>query len=283
MGDLGIDTTVTLVDDGRYRARMSRDWEIWGPMGGYLASFALRAAGAHCGRPRPASIVGHFLGVGDFDHDIEIRCETLREARTATSVRATISQGDRALFDAFVWGVADELLGLDHHDWPAPDVDDWRDCPTVDERLAAMGETRNSPYRFWDNFDERPTSWRHDWMERQTGDADPEWHEWLRFQPSPTFSDPWADACRLLILVDVGSWPAVQGYHNQQQVIAPSIDIACHFHRPAAHSEWLLTRGHSPSASEGLIGAQMQVWDDAGSLLANGVSQLLCRPVPAAT
>ena len=46
MGDLAADTAVTEVGEGRYTARLSRDWEIWGPMGGYVAATALRAAGA---------------------------------------------------------------------------------------------------------------------------------------------------------------------------------------------------------------------------------------------
>ena len=35
----------TAVDgtDGSYRAVLSKDWEIWGPMGGYVAAVALRA------------------------------------------------------------------------------------------------------------------------------------------------------------------------------------------------------------------------------------------------
>jgi acyl-CoA thioesterase II len=280
MGDLGVDTALEAIGDGRYRGRMSRDWEIWGPMGGYLASFALRAAGAHCGRPRPASLMGHYLGVGDFDQDIEIRCETLREARTAASVRATIVQGDRVLFESLVWGINEGLASLEHHDTEAPEVPDRADCPTIDERFAAQGETKQSPYPFWDNLDQRPTAWRADWTERATGDAPPIWHEWLRFLPRSTFADPWLDACRLLILVDLGSWPAVQGYHNQGEIMAPSIDLACEFHRIDAANEWLLLQGHAPSATEGLIGAHMQVWNESRTLLASGVSQLLCRPVP---
>ena len=45
MGDLAADTEIT-GGDGRYRGAMSKEWEIWGPMGGYVASFAMRAAGA---------------------------------------------------------------------------------------------------------------------------------------------------------------------------------------------------------------------------------------------
>jgi acyl-CoA thioesterase-2 len=280
MGDLAIDTELRALGESRYAARMSRDWEIWGPMGGYLAAYALRAAGAHCALPRPASIVGHYLGVGDFDQDIEIHCETRRAAKTARSVRATISQGGRALFDALVWGVTDQLAGLDHHDAAMPDVPHWRDCPTQQERLAARGEESVSRYRFWGNLEARPPAWRDDWLERTTGDAPPEWHEWLRFLPTATFADRWLDACRLLILVDLGSWPAVQAYHNQSSIMAPSIDIACEFHRIDTAAEWLFMQGHSPSAAQGLIGAHIRVWNDDRVLLASGVSQLLCRPVP---
>jgi hypothetical protein len=45
MGDLERDTRLA-GGEGRYTATLSRDWEIWGPNGGYLASLALRAAGA---------------------------------------------------------------------------------------------------------------------------------------------------------------------------------------------------------------------------------------------
>ena len=44
MGDLAVDRAVEPIGDGRYRAMVSQDWEIWGPMGGYVASIALRAA-----------------------------------------------------------------------------------------------------------------------------------------------------------------------------------------------------------------------------------------------
>ncbi len=42
MGDLARDTAVQ-GGAGSYGAVLSRDWEIWGPMGGYVAAVALRA------------------------------------------------------------------------------------------------------------------------------------------------------------------------------------------------------------------------------------------------
>ena len=53
MGDFDIDTRVE-GSGGRYRANISREWEIWGPNGGYVAAIALRAAGRGWGWQSPA-------------------------------------------------------------------------------------------------------------------------------------------------------------------------------------------------------------------------------------
>ncbi len=278
MGDLDIDTSVKAASDGTYTATLSRDWEIWGPQGGYVASFALRAAGAHSGLPRPASLVGHFLGVAGFDDPIDISCTTLRAAKTAQSVRVSITQADRPIFEALVWGTAADLLGLEHQEVAAPAAPHWSTLPTVQERLEAQGEQWDAYFPFWNNFEQRPPTWHPKWLDRAPYSEPAEWSQWLRYVPTSTFADPWLDACRLLILVDVGSWPAVQSHHNVADLIAPSIDLACEFHRIDPATEWLYAQGTSPSAHGGLIGTHQSVYADDGRLLASGVSQLLCRP-----
>ena len=45
MGQLQIDTAISR-DGDRLTAVLNEDWKIWGPNGGYVASIALRAAGA---------------------------------------------------------------------------------------------------------------------------------------------------------------------------------------------------------------------------------------------
>ncbi len=279
MGDLATDTAIAACADGRFTANLSRDWEIWGPQGGYLASFALRAAGAHCGLARPASIVGHFLGVASFDAPIDITCTTLRAARAAHSVRVSITQGDRAISEAMVWGIVADLPALAHHDAPRPDTPSCQELPTIEERLAAIGADVETRFAFWENFEQRPVAFSETWMERATGAYPPEWMQWLRYTPTAAYADPWIDACRLLVLVDVGSWPAASSYHNQAELYAPSIDLACELHRIRSDAEWLFVHAHSACAADGLVASHQRVWADDGTLLASGTSQLLCRPV----
>src|SRR3954454_20256380 len=99
MGDLAADTSLT-GSVGRYKAKLSRDWEIWGPNGGYIASIALRAAGEHSRFDRPASIVSNFLGVASFNAPLDISVVTTRGAKRAEAMRVAVSQGGEPIFDA---------------------------------------------------------------------------------------------------------------------------------------------------------------------------------------
>ncbi|HEY5014616.1 MAG TPA: hypothetical protein VIK61_18165, partial [Acidimicrobiia bacterium] len=96
-------------------------------------------------------------------------------------------------------------------------------------------------------------------------------------EPDP--SDLYLCAARLLVLVDVGSWPGVTRLHvDTKGLYAPSLDLACEFHRIAPGVAPLFVRGEAPSGADGLLGTHQQVWSPDRELLASGVSQLLCRP-----
>jgi acyl-CoA thioesterase-2 len=278
MGDLATDTAVT-GHAGDYSADLSRDWEIWGPNGGYIASIALRAAGAHSRFERPASLVGHYLGVASFDAPLDIRVETLRAAKRAESLRVSLTQGDDRIFEAMVWSVGD-VQGLEHDVTEMPKKADPETMPSVTERLAAEGAEGGPYQRFWSNFDERVADedWDTDWQTRPA--RYPRFGHWYRYVPTSTFDDPWVDACRSLILVDTLSWPAAGQAHPREGYMAPSIDIECGFHRAAPDEPWLYAEATSPSAANGIIGCDGRVWSRHGDLLAHGTSQLLCRPAP---
>jgi acyl-CoA thioesterase II len=275
MGDLGQDTAVEEVERGRYRAHLSRDWEIWGPNGGYLAVVALRAAGAYTPLRRPATFTCHFLGVADFD-DVDLEVRPLRESKRAASLAVTMRQHDRPVLEAMTWVIGD-AEGLKHDAAPMPEVPAADGLPSIRDLLE---EEQRGPYhKFWSNFDERPTRWIANWDEREP--EDPEFRSWFRYVPRDTFADPFVDAGRALLLIDTLGWPAAVRAYRPADIAfyAPSIDVAARFHALAPDQPWLLAEARSPGARDGLVSATASVWAADGRLLATGGQQMLCRPM----
>lgn len=267
-GDFARDTAV-VGGDGTYQAQLSPAWEIWGPNGGYLAAIALRAAGAASSFKRPASITCHFLSVARFDA-VEIEVRSLRRAKRAESLRVTISQAGAPVLEAIAW-VVDRNEGLDHDVATMPDVPAPEALRPIEE-LMSPGQTT---FPFWYNFDRRPLEWS---MEDPPPSRPPVFRQWIRFRPEPRFEDPFLDAARSLVLIDTLLWPAAWRYHVSDEVVAPSLDVYAHFHRPAQDHEWLLIDAHAPVSADGIIGANARVWAPNGDLLASGSGTLYCRP-----
>jgi acyl-CoA thioesterase II len=273
MGDFAIDTAVE-GRDARYVARLSRDWEIWGPNGGYVAAIALRAAGAATPLRRPASFACHFVSVAEFDA-VDLSVSPLRATKRAASLRVSMTQQGRHILEALVWVVDDALQGLAHDDTRMPEVARPEQLTPIDELVPAADRAQR--FRFWDNLEVRPIDWI-PWAERTPGR--PLWREWYRFRPRATFDDPFTDAARALLLIDTMSWPAAcQPYVPDAGYVAPSLDVSAQFHRAAPASEWLFCDATAPIAQHGLIGGHTRVWSADGQLLASGVGQLLCRPI----
>jgi acyl-CoA thioesterase II len=275
MGDLAADTAIEGAD-GRYRAELSRDWEIWGPNGGYLAVIALRAAGAHTPLRRPATFSCHYLGVADFN-GVDLDVHTIRGSRRAASIAVSMTQGGQPILEAQAWIVGD-VDGLEHDAAPMPDVAPPERLPSVAELMT--GEERGPYQAFWGNFEERPLSWlaRSEWEAREPGD--PTVRSWYRYRPRDTFDDPFVDAGRALLLVDTLGWPAaVRAYTNDLPYYAPSLDVTARFHASSPDTPWLLVEGRSPVARDGLVASAVSVWSGDGQLLASGGQQMLCRPM----
>jgi len=277
MGNLAEDSAVELVDEHRYRATLSKDWEIWGPMGGYAASVALRAVGAASPYSRPASFTCHYLSVATFD-DVDIAVTPLRTSKVAGSYRAEITQDDRRILEATVWAIADDVEGLEHDDAVAPDVPGPDGLMNIEEYFADEPDA-GPPFPFWNNFECRPLAFRKEWPPPEP--LPPTWQQWIRFLDGD-YRDPWVDACRALVLVDVQSWPAASSAHayKQHNMYAPSLDLYVALHRRPI-GDWLLTDAHSPVGEAGLLGWNGRLWDEQRNLVASGNGQLLCRPMRA--
>ncbi len=274
MGDLASDTAVRPSGEGCYEATLSSDWEIWGPMGGYVAACALRAAGVSTEQARPATFSCHYLGVARFGA-VDLRVETRRSGRTATSQRVEVTQEGRPILDAMVWSVGD-VEGLEHDETSPPDVPD--QLPDIRELLPHDAEP---PFPFWNNLEAKPIGFEAEWP--PPGPLPARWQEWLRFTPTATFEDPWADAARCVILVDLPSWPSAHRPHawKQPPFTAPTLDLNVAFHRPTSGRDWLLCDGAAPLSTAGLFGWTARVWSPGGQLHASGGGQCLYRRLPA--
>ena len=191
-----------------------------------MAACALRAAGRSSGHPRPAAFSCHYLGTARFGI-VDLLVETRKQGRTASSQRVEVSQ---------VWSVEDEVEGLEHDDTVAPAVPGPDDLASIEELLT---EETKRPYPFWENFEAKPVTFESKWPPAES--RPPCWQEWLRFRPSATFDDPWVDAARSLILVDLPSWPAAHRRHawREPAFIAPTLDLNVAFHLRPSGEEWL--------------------------------------------
>ncbi len=273
MGDLEVDTRVH-GGDGHYTASPHEGWRIWGPMGGYVASIALRAAAAEVvGGLLPASFTCQFFAPAEF-RPVDLEVSVRRATRRTAALSVVMTQDDRPILDAQAWFAAEaDLVDHDHanhHGLDGPDqyhpIEHYTD--------------EKPPFPFWENFEGRIVDWIDDWDSYEGGD--PWWAEWLRFLPTSTFDDPVLDACRLLILADLPSFPAATRAHpgSTGGWVAPSLDLAVQFHRLERLGEWLLTVGIAPIADRGLIGFRSEVWTADHRLVASGSGQLLTRAAP---
>ncbi|HEX6872313.1 MAG TPA: thioesterase family protein [Micromonosporaceae bacterium] len=145
--------TAVEVDAARYTAQLDPDWTVGGrPNGGYLLAILARAAiaaddqGAH---PHPLSASAVYLNPPEVG-PATVEVEPLRRGRTASHLRARLSQRGRPCVEAlFTLG---RLTGDNGRTWidaPAPELADEAECllspiepPGTGMRIAMLGQLR---------------------------------------------------------------------------------------------------------------------------------------------
>jgi acyl-CoA thioesterase-2 len=172
-----------------------------------------------------------------------------------------------------VWSTG-EGEGLEHDESVPPDVPGPENLPSMSELVR---EGTPPPFPFWNNLESKPVHFEPVWP--PDGPRDAVWQQWLRFIPTPAFDDPWIDAARTVILVDLPSWPSAIRRHawTEPPFVAPSLDLNVAFHQPANSEEWLLCDGAAPVSMRGLFGWTARVWSPGGRLHGSGGGQCLYR------
>lgn len=271
LGDFDRDTKVE-GGSGVYTALVSPEWELWGPVGGYMATIALRAGAAEAKIQNPASIYVQFLRPARFDR-VDARVTVVHSGRRAESIRISITQDGKPVVEALL-RTALPGDGITHHAVTAPDVAAPEGLPTLDELWA-----RNRPrYPFWNNIEARVLL--HERFTPNFEPMPPHWLEWYRFRPTPTFDDPVLDAGRALVLIDTLGWPSAWIAHPKTKFRGPNLDVVAFFHQSAQGSEWLLCEQHCPIGAGGLLGPSARIFTRDGRLVASGGGQLMCVRAP---
>jgi acyl-CoA thioesterase II len=260
-------------DGERLIAELSRDWEIWGPNGGYVSAIALRAAGVVAPPDhRPVTLTVQYLGQGAFA-EAECVVTPVKQGRSAWLLNVEIRQGGRAFLQAQVWTTNREegphLVGAAMPDMPPPSA-----LKTFREHaLAHYGEKAPPVGKFWKNIEGKPRAWQPMEAPRSAKPAElRDWYSFVDYQPG----DIWLDHARAVVLIDTLLWPThSRSLAAPPSYIAPSLDLTVWFHEAAGPTEWLLLDACADVAAQGVIHGRGRVWTPDGRPVATGGSNML--------
>jgi acyl-CoA thioesterase len=258
---------------------------MWVPVGGYLASIALRAAQAETGMARPASLTCHYLAEAEFA-PVDLEVTKLRSMQRAESLQVRMIQNGVSILETLIWATPTGVYGPKANWLPPPDVPPPTELAEIvldDDVVALMGDEP-----FWKNFEIRPIRLGHVIPVEDNGLSEeerrllPKRHAriraWDRFMNGQTFEDLWVDACRYLIITSVSAFPTVATpFTPPLPFIAPTLDLTVAFHSFAPKEQWLLVEGNGNYAGDGLLGCESRLWTQAGDLLATAYSHMTFR------
>lgn len=258
--------------EGRLYAELDSEWSIWGPIGGYVAAIALRGVGMIVPEGhRPVTFTCQYLARGEIA-PAEVRVQTVKTGSTACH-NVTLVQGEKVFLQAQVWTTA-KTEGPARTDLTMPDVPAPDTLKSVADQLRSYGY---DPARVWELIDGRQVDFR------EPGNPDPRGcrtERWLRFEDWAETDDPFLDAARALVGIDIHIWPAHnRGVAQIPSYVAPSLDLTVWFHSAAPKSSWQLVEARSDIMGDALLSGTARLWSSDGKLIASGGSQCLVLPL----
>ena len=266
-------TAVTLAPEGLF-AILDSEWNIWGPVGGYVAAVAMRGVGMVASQGhRPVTFTCQFLARGENGRlDIEV---TQIKAGSTACYAVSLMQMGKTILTAQIWTTSKRegpLMGkVTMPDVPLPET-----LEPFTDQLIRYG---HAPIPFWVNIDGRQVDFR------PPGVPDPRGcrtERWLCFKDWEAEHDPFTDAARALIGVDTHIWAAHnRGLTALPAYVAPSLDLTVWFHGAVPEDEWQLVEARADIAGEGLLAGSARVWSRGRQLVASGGGQCLIVPLAA--
>jgi acyl-CoA thioesterase len=240
---------------GSFDAEVQPGWDINGNAnGGYLLAIAGRAMRDASGKPDPVSVTAHFLAPG-LAGPVTLSTSAVKTGRQLVTMTGSIQRGDRELLRVLgsFGDVAATTGGYSHNTLVPPDL------PPIDECLEHPG--RDGPVNVA--------------LVEQL-------HQWFRpehapFQPGPksgvaviegwvAFADgrPF-DTLSLLLVAD--GFPPPVFHLDMPSGWVPTIELTAHV-RAIPVPGPLKCRFHSEVVQNGFLQEDGEVWDSAGTLVA---------------
>jgi acyl-CoA thioesterase len=277
--DLAEDTAVTRLKAARgwYTAELPPQWNFRTPSGGVLMTVAMRAMVAELADRdlRPVSANTHFCSPVPAG-PLEIRVEVLRHGNAAAQMRAQLSSTKMpgpGLEVSATFGR--DRDGIDLLDASPPDVPSPEEAP----ELRPPDTTGGLRPPFFENFDTRLALghrwWTDGWQPREASIV-----RWFRYRRPQRLADGRLDPLALPPICDTMPPALTQRLGpSHEPFFAPSLDLTIHFLEDTA-SQWLMTHVHTRRARAGFATGQLEVWDDAGRLIAVATQMMMIRRAP---
>lgn len=251
-----------------YVATLDPDWDIWGPAGGYIAAIALRGVKERVAEGhRPVTITGQFVRVAK-PGDLDVEIIPVKEGASSLYM-VTLAQEGRPVFLGQIWTTRRSDPSL-----PVVPIMPQVPSPALlrdqDEIAAERGI---QPNKFWRNLESRPVHFR---TYNDPPAPAPSQYRWLRFREWSAGDDPFYDAMRTALLIDLGIWPG--HWHKLTETasyLAPSLDLTVYFHGDGSAGDWLLSDADSDVSGNGLISGRVRMWSEDGRALATGSGHCL--------
>lgn len=269
---LASDTEVEGSDD-KYICTLHPNWNMGGPLGGYIAAVSIRAAAREAEQPFPLSYHCQFLSTAGFG-ETSIDVHALQRGRSTETFEISMFQQEKLILRA--------LLRTGRHRHPAK-VDASVPACTDPDRLASLSSLlgeRLSDTSIWHRIDtkleeEDCLAWlRGGW------DSGPIHRSWHRL-PEQDFSDPYLDAGRQMIFLDLCPFRAAGNAFRipRGEFQAKTLDFTVSFVCPGKNDEWLLASAVPEMAEDFHVGTDIKIWNSRRELICYGGSQLICRSV----
>lgn len=250
-----LDTAVSPLGAGRYRAELHERWSIEGvPNGGYMMAVMLAAARQGLAHPDPLSSTAHFLGRASAG-PAEIEVDVVKAGRSLSTVEVRLHQDGRERIRLLTTlGNLGSFSGIDHASGEPPDLVG----PFVRGWTSPSGRLPGN-FRY-----EIPASMAGGLQGKPSGR--PEMAGRIAFVPERP-----PDLAALILMVD--SFPP--GVYNLgHRGWTPTLELTVHCRAHPAPGP-VTARFHTRAVIDGLLDEEGELWDSAGRLVA--LSRQLAR------